>query len=106
MLIVYGPTGVGKTELSLSIAKTVPSEIINIDVGQLYTPLSIGTAKPDWRSSSIPHHLFDVVDTPKNYTVAQYRTIFYQKVHEIIARGNLPIVVGGSAFYIQPLIQT
>jgi tRNA dimethylallyltransferase len=104
MLIIYGPTGVGKTDVALSIAYNIPAEIINMDVGQFYTPLSIGTAKPDWKNSPIPHHLFDIIDTPINYTVAEYRTILYQKVHEVVARGNLPILVGGSGFYLHSLL--
>lgn len=104
MLIIYGPTGVGKTELSLAIAKSIPAEIINIDVGQMYTPLSIGTAKPDWKASAIPHHLFDILNEPINYTVVQYRTVLYKTVQDVLARGKLPIIVGGSAFYIHSLL--
>ena len=104
VLILYGPTGVGKTDIALSIGQKIPAEIINMDVGQFYTPLSIGTAKPDWRSSPIPHHLFDIIDTPVNYTVAEYRTLVYKKVDEVISRGNLPILAGGSGFYLHSLL--
>src|SRR4030095_8408865 len=104
ILILYGPTGVGKTDIALSIAERIPAEIINMDVGQFYTPLSIGTAKPDWQESTIPHHLFDIINTPTHYTVAEYRTLFHKKVHEIAARGNLPIAVGGSGFYLHALL--
>lgn len=103
VLIIYGPTGVGKTDLALAIAQRIPAEIINMDMGQFYTPLSIGTAKPDWKSSPIPHHLFDIIDAPKNCTTADYRALFHKTVNEIIARGNLPIAVGGSAFYLHSL---
>jgi len=104
MLIVYGPTGVGKTDLALAIAEQVPAEIINMDVGQFYTPLSIGTAKPDWKNSPVPHHLFDIINEPVNYTVSEYRTVLYKTAREIIARGNLPILVGGSGFYLHSLL--
>lgn len=104
MLIIYGPTGVGKTDMALAIAASVPSEIINMDMGQFYTPLSIGTAKPDWKNSPVPHHLFDIIDTPVNYTVSEYRTLLYKTVNEVIARGNLPILVGGSGFYLHSLL--
>jgi len=104
VLIIYGPTGVGKTDLALAIAQQVPAEIINMDVGQFYTPLSIGTAKPDWKNSPIPHHLFDIIDTPINYTVNQYRSLAYEKIKEIHARGKLPILVGGSGFYLHALL--
>jgi tRNA dimethylallyltransferase len=104
MLIIYGPTAVGKTDLALAIADNIPAEIINMDVGQFYTPLSIGTAKPDWKNSPISHHLFDIIDAPGNYTVAQYRAILYKKVSEVLSRGNLPILVGGSGFYLHSLL--
>ena len=104
MLIIYGPTGVGKTDMACAIAKEIPAEIINMDMGQFYTPLSIGTAKPDWKNSSIPHHLFDIVDTPSHYTVSEYRTLLYKTVKEITQRGKLPILVGGSGFYLHSLL--
>lgn len=104
MLILYGPTGVGKTDIALAIADIVPAEIINMDIGQFYTPLSIGTAKPDWKNSPVPHHLFDIIDTPVNYTAAEYRTILYKKVEEITQRGRLPVLVGGSGFYVHSLL--
>src|SRR3990172_2713352 len=104
MLIIYGPTGVGKTDMALAIAERMPSEIINMDVGQFYTPLSIGTAKPDWKHSPVPHHLFDIIDTPANYTVSEYRVLLYKTVQEVIQRGNLPILVGGSGFYLHALL--
>jgi tRNA dimethylallyltransferase len=104
ILILYGPTGVGKTDVALSIAQQISAEIINMDMGQFYTPLSIGTAKPDWKNSPIPHHLFDVIDNPINYTVAEYRTLLYKTVYEVIERGNLPILVGGSGFYLHSLL--
>lgn len=104
MLVVYGPTGVGKTDFALTIAEHIPAEIINMDVGQFYTPLSIGTAKPDWKHSPIPHHFFDVINTPTNYTVTEYRKVLYEKVTEIRQRGKLPILVGGSGFYLHALL--
>jgi len=104
ILIIYGPTGVGKTDIALSIGQHISAEIVNMDVGQFYTPLSIGTAKPDWKNCITPHHLFDIINEPKNFSVAEYRTLFLKKVSEIIARGNLPIVVGGSSFYLRSLL--
>jgi tRNA dimethylallyltransferase len=104
MLIVYGPTGVGKTDVALAIAQHIPAEIINMDMGQFYAPLSIGTAKPDWKNSDVPHHLFDIIDTPVNYTVTEYRTLLYKTVEEVLQRGRLPILVGGSGFYLHALL--
>lgn len=104
MLVIYGPTGVGKTDVALTIAEHIPAEIINMDMGQFYTPLSIGTAKPDWQHSPIPHHLFDIINEPHNYTVTEYRNLLYKTVAEIRARGRLPILVGGSGFYLHALL--
>jgi tRNA dimethylallyltransferase len=104
MLVIYGPTGVGKTDFALAIAEHIPAEIINMDVGQFYTPLSIGTAKPDWQHSSVPHHLFDIINTPTNYTVTEYRSLLYKTAQEVRDRGRLPILVGGSGFYLHALL--
>src|SRR5581483_4744359 len=103
-LIIYGPTAVGKTDIAFKIAKHIPSEIINMDVGQFYTPLSIGTAKPEWKTHSVPHHLFDIVSQPENITVAQYRELLLAKIQEVFNRGRLPIIVGGSGFYLKSIL--
>ncbi len=103
LLIIFGPTGVGKTDFALKVADSVPSEIVNMDMGQLYTPLSIGTAKPDWRNQKVPHHLFDCVDEPRNFSVTEYRARVLPLLDEIWQRGNLPILVGGSGFYLKSL---
>lgn len=102
-LVLYGPTGVGKTDVALKLAQNIPAEIINMDMGQCYTPLSIGTAKPNWRSMETPHHLFDSIDEPRNITVVEYRTACLETMEQIWARGKLPILVGGSGFYLQSL---
>jgi tRNA dimethylallyltransferase len=103
IVVLYGPTGVGKTDFSLELADKVRGEIINADVGQFYKPLSIGTAKPAWHQSSIAHHLFDILDEPIDLTVMQFREKVSVLLEEIWQRGNLPIVVGGSGFYVSSL---
>lgn len=103
MIIMYGPTGVGKTDCSIELANRLGGEIVNMDMGALYTPLSIGTAKPDWQSSSVPHHLFDVADSPRFITVVQYRELLLGVIEQIWQRGNIPILVGGSGFYLKSL---
>lgn len=106
ILVMYGPTGVGKTDLALQVAEHIPSEIINMDVGQFYTPLTIGTAKPDWKNSPTKHHLFDIIDNPMSYTVTEYRNQAYAIAFDIMKRGKLPIFVGGSGFYLYSLLFT
>jgi len=102
-IIIMGATGVGKTDFAETLAREIGGEIINCDVGQFYTPLTIGTAKPDWKSSDIPQHMFDILDTPENYSVTAYRARVEQLIKEITARGKLPIIVGGSGFYVNGL---
>lgn len=103
MLIIAGPTGVGKSDFAETLARLIPAEIVNIDMGQCYMPLSIGTAKPAWQESDIPHHLFDIIDDPRDLTVTQYRERLQKTLENIWQRGKLPIVVGGSSFYLNSL---
>lgn len=98
-----GPTGVGKSDLADLIAESTPSEIVNIDVGQLYEPLSIGTAKPDWKNATVPHHFFDILTEPNNLSVREYRERLSALIQDIKQRGKRPILVGGSGFYINSL---
>jgi tRNA dimethylallyltransferase len=102
-LVICGPTGVGKSDLSLELGKKLPIEIVNCDVGQFYQPVAIGTAKPDWQNDSVPHHFFDLLSEPRNLSVAEYRNLLIPLMHKIRARGNLPVLVGGSLFYLKSL---
>lgn len=103
LLIIAGPTGVGKTELVLKLAQKKRIEIINGDIGQMYTPLTIGTAKPNWRNEPVPHHLFDILNSPENFSIIRFREMVTKLVDEIWARGALPVIVGGSTMYIKSL---
>lgn len=102
-LVITGPTASGKTAFSTLLSRCAKIEIINCDVGQLYAPLSIGTAKPDLKNVSIPHHLFDVVSTPESFSAAAYRKRAVAVVEDILSRGALPVFVGGSLFYVKSL---
>lgn len=103
-LLITGPTGTGKSAVALDLARHLPIEIINGDMGQLYTPLNIGTAKPTpLERMLVPHHLFDILDEPVNFTVAQYHARVHETMREIWKRNNIPVVVGGSGFYIKSL---
>jgi tRNA dimethylallyltransferase len=99
-LIITGPTASGKTQLSELIAEQYPCEIINADVGQFYTPLSIGTAKPALASK---HHLFNILDKPQDLSVTKYRNLVIDSIGDITKQGKIPIIVGGSLFYIKSL---
>jgi tRNA dimethylallyltransferase len=104
VIIIAGPTGVGKSDFAELLADRINGEIINADQGQLYEPLSIGTAKPDWKNKPIKHHLFDVVKDPKNYSNAEYQKAVKECIADVHARGKSAIVVGGSGFYYQMLL--
>jgi tRNA dimethylallyltransferase len=103
-ICLLGPTGVGKTESAEKIARHIGGEIINMDVGQMYTKIGIGTAKPEWRTHAIPHHLFDIINEPVDYSVSCFRKEVVNKIHDIHANGKSAIIVGGSLFYLQSLL--
>jgi tRNA dimethylallyltransferase len=104
LLILTGPTGAGKTDLSYALGQKRAIQIINIDRGQWYTPLTIGTAKPDWRNSNYKHWLFDICDTPTLLSVVEYRKKVLDAIERIEEEGALPVLVGGSLFYIESLL--
>ena len=103
LIIITGPTGVGKTLFVDRLSSECPIEIINGDVGQMYSPLSIGTAKPNWRAAEVPHHLFDILSEPVSFTVTQYRQRITDLLREIWDRNIQPVIVGGSGFYLLSL---
>lgn len=102
VLAVVGPTASGKSELALQIAESLGgAEIINADAMQLYRKLDIGTAKLSLdQQRGIPHHLIDVVDPSQELTAVQYAKLAQQAIVEVLDRGNVPILVGGSMFYV------
>ena len=102
IIVITGPTGVGKTKLSVELAKKVNGEIINADSMQVYKGLNIGTAKiKEEEKDGIPHHLFDICDVDRNYTIYDYQKDCRKVIKEIEDRGNTPILVGGSGLYIK-----
>ncbi len=104
-IVITGPTGVGKTALVRELVKEVsfPIEVINADMGQFYKPLFIGTAKPDVSQESVPHYLFDVMAEPVDYTVMAFRQEVACLMKGMWRRKVVPLIVGGSSFYVQSL---
>ena len=102
-ILVSGPTGVGKTAFVDILAQELPAEIVNGDMGQLYTPITIGTAKPDWKRSAIPHHMFDQINQPEPFTVIAFRQAVAATCADIWKRNKIPIIVGGSGYYLTSL---
>ncbi|MDT2835612.1 tRNA (adenosine(37)-N6)-dimethylallyltransferase MiaA [Enterococcus durans] len=105
VLVIVGPTAVGKTALSVELAKKFNGEIISGDSLQIYKKLDIGTAKISTSEmSGIPHHLIDVIEPTDNYSVADFQKAGRQLITEITERGHLPIIAGGTGLYIQSLL--
>jgi tRNA dimethylallyltransferase len=105
VVAVVGPTATGKSDLGLALAHALDGEVVNTDAMQLYRGMDIGTAKlaPDDRRG-IPHHRLDVLDVTETATVANYQSAAVRDVEDIIARGKVPVIVGGSMMYVQSLL--
>lgn len=102
IIVILGPTAVGKTKLSVELAKKIDAEIINGDSMQVYKGMNIGTAKITTKEKeNIPHHLFDIVDTSINYTIYDYQRDCRTLIKEILSRGKKVIIVGGTGLYIK-----
>ena len=102
IICIVGPTGVGKTKLSIELAKKLNGEIINADSTQVYKGMDIATAKvTEEEKENIPHHLFDIKEITEFYTVYDYQKDCRLKIKEIEERGNTPIIVGGTGLYIK-----
>jgi tRNA dimethylallyltransferase len=103
---IVGPTASGKTALSLSIAEELNAEIIACDSRTVYRHFDIGTAKPSAREMQrVPHHLIDVADPDEDFTVAQFASLGAQAIQDILNKGKLPIVCGGTGFYSRALLE-
>ncbi|MDP9113949.1 MAG: tRNA (adenosine(37)-N6)-dimethylallyltransferase MiaA [Acidobacteriota bacterium] len=106
LVAVVGPTGSGKSALALCLAQKFGGEIVNCDSLQLYRGFDIGTAKtPARERRGMPHHLFDVLTAAESYSAGEYARAARKAIAEISARGRLPVVVGGTGFYLRALIE-
>lgn len=104
LLVLAGPTGVGKTELSINLAKKLNGEIISADSMQIYKYMDIGSAKVTKEEmDGIPHHLIDVVEPDREFSVSEYKDLGTEALNEIIKKGKLPMIVGGTGLYINSL---
>ncbi|MCR5674414.1 MAG: tRNA (adenosine(37)-N6)-dimethylallyltransferase MiaA [Lachnospiraceae bacterium] len=105
LLVLTGPTAVGKTKLSIALAHALSGEIISADSMQVYRGMDIGTDKirPE-DMDGVPHHLIDVLDPTDDFHVYAFQKMALHKIDEIASRGNLPILVGGTGFYIQAVL--
>lgn len=105
LVILTGPTAVGKTALSIALAKAIGGEIISADSMQVYRHMDIGSAKitPE-EMEGIPHYLIDVLEPDQEFNVVVFQELAKQAAAEIYSRGHIPIVAGGTGFYIQALV--
>jgi tRNA dimethylallyltransferase len=102
---IVGPTGSGKTDLALALARRLPIEILVADSRQVYRGMDVGTAKPDAAArAAVRHHLLDLVDPDQSFSVADWLTRARALIPEVAARGNLPLLVGGTGLYVSALL--
>ena len=105
LIIITGPTAVGKTDLSISLAKKIGGEIISADSMQVYRGLDIGSAKITTEEmDGVFHHLIDILDFDEEFNVFLFKELAEKSIEDIYSRGNIPIICGGTGFYIQALL--
>lgn len=105
LIVLTGPTAVGKTDLSIKLAKTIGGEIISADSIQVYKHFDIGSAKVTFEEmGGVKHHLIDVLEPTDNFDVATFKKMAKNALEDIYSRGKIPILAGGTGFYIQALL--
>lgn len=105
VVVIAGPTASGKTDLAINLAMEANGEVVSADSMQIYRYMNIGTAKPAKNEmKGIPHHMIDIVEPDENYSVALFKKDAEKCIEDIISRGKLPIVAGGTGLYINSLI--
>lgn len=103
-IVIVGPTGVGKTRLSIFLAKRLNSQIISADSMQIYKYMDIGTAKVEPKyQKEIKHHLINIVEPDENFNVEQFQSLCIEKIEEISSKNKIPIIVGGTGLYINSI---
>lgn len=105
LVVLTGPTAVGKTSLSINLAKAINGEIISADCMQVYKRMDIGTAKimPD-EMDGVVHHLIDVIEPTEDFHVVRFKEMVLSAMEEIYSKGKIPIICGGTGFYIQAIL--
>lgn len=106
VLVIAGPTAVGKTKIAIEAAKRLNGEIISADSMQIYKDMNIGTAKPTTdEMQGIPHHLLSIVEMGEKFSVVDFQRAAFACIEDIISRGKVPIVCGGTGLYINGLVE-
>ena len=105
LIILTGPTAVGKTKASIGLAKAIGGEIISADSMQVYRHMDIGSAKiTKEEMADVPHYLIDVLEPEEEFHVVRFQQMAKAAMADIYSRGKIPIIVGGTGFYIQALL--
>lgn len=105
LVVICGPTGVGKTGVSLELARRIGAEIVAADSRTVYRRMDIGTAKPTAdQQASVPHHLLDVAEPDEIFTLADYRKLAMAAIGQIFARKAIPLLVGGTGLYVRAIV--
>jgi tRNA dimethylallyltransferase len=105
VIVIVGPTASGKTGLSIELAKEINGEIVSADSMQIYRYMDIGTAKPDKEEmAGIKHYLIDEINPDEEFSVAKYQELALKYIGEIVKKGKMPIVVGGTGLYVNSLV--
>ncbi len=105
--MILGPTASGKSTLAIKLAQTISGEVISADSRQVYKGMNLGSGKVTKKEmDGVSHHLLDVSSPKKVFTVAQFQKLGQEKINEIVERGNVPIICGGTGFYIQALVDS
>ncbi|MBF4693617.1 tRNA (adenosine(37)-N6)-dimethylallyltransferase MiaA [Fusibacter ferrireducens] len=105
ILVIVGPTAVGKTDISIDVAKALDTEIISCDSVQIYKRLDIGSAKPTIdEMQGVKHHLIDFVEPDQNYSVSEYRQDAQAVISKLHAQGKIPVITGGTGLYVNALL--
>ncbi|MEK7281710.1 MAG: tRNA (adenosine(37)-N6)-dimethylallyltransferase MiaA, partial [Chloroflexota bacterium] len=106
LIVIVGPTAVGKSQLALSLAQQLGGEVINADSRQVYRYMDIGTAKPSPESQAhVRHHLLDLINPDQDFSLALYQQAACQAIAEVQGRNKLPLLVGGSGQYMWAVVE-
>lgn len=106
LVAIVGPTAVGKTALALRLAQDLSVEVISADSRQVYRYMDIGTAKPTAQERQrVIHHLVDVVDPDEAFTLVQYQELAYAAIDDVLGRGRIPLLVGGTGLYVRAVLE-
>ena len=101
VLVITGPTATGKTALGVRLGQELNGEVVSADSMQIYRHMDIGTAKPTREElAAAPHHMIDVVEPDQMFTVSMYRDMACKTIDDILARGRMPPLVGGTGLYL------